>query len=148
MLPKLATLDGAWFKARHVPLRSTHGMEFLLIRVLLVLTLIDPQPCSEWHIAQVEGMICCNLSGERASESQLPNWRIVMSITRRTATLGGLSLLAGTFVSTVSRAELGSFLGIGEGVEDFILATDAYIYGYPLVRFARLFLGCDSRSLA
>ena len=56
-----------------------------------------------------------------------------MSITRRAATLGGLSLLAGTSVSTVSRAELGSFLGIGEGLEDFILATDAYIYGYPLV---------------
>jgi hypothetical protein len=56
-----------------------------------------------------------------------------MSITRRAATLGGLSLLAGVSVSTVSRAELGSFLGIGEGFEDFILATDAYIYGYPLV---------------
>ena len=56
-----------------------------------------------------------------------------MSITRRAATLGGLSLLAGTSVSTVSRAELGSFLGIGEGLEDFILATDAYIFGYPLV---------------
>jgi len=56
-----------------------------------------------------------------------------MSITRRAATLGGLSLLAGTSVSTVSRAELGSFLGIGEGFEDFILATDAYICGYPLV---------------
>jgi hypothetical protein len=56
-----------------------------------------------------------------------------MSITRRAATLGGLSLVAGTSVSTVSRAELGSFLGIGEGLEDFILATDAYIYGYPLV---------------
>ena len=49
------------------------------------------------------------------------------------ATIGGLSLLAGTSVSTLSRAELGSFLGIGEGLEDFILATDAYIYGYPLV---------------
>ena len=56
-----------------------------------------------------------------------------MSITRRAATLGGLSLLAGTSLSTISRAELGSFLGIGEGIEDFILATDAYIYGYPLV---------------
>jgi hypothetical protein len=54
-------------------------------------------------------------------------------ITRRAATLGGLSLLAGTSVTAVSRAELGSFLGIGEGFEDFILATDAYIYGYPLV---------------
>jgi hypothetical protein len=69
----------------------------------------------------------------KLSETQPTNWRIVMSITRRAATLGGLSLLAGTSVSTVSRAELGSFLGIGEGFEDFILATDAYIYGYPLV---------------
>jgi hypothetical protein len=56
-----------------------------------------------------------------------------MMITRRAATIGGLSVLAGTSVSTVSRAELGSFLGIGEGLEDFILATDAYIFGYPLV---------------
>lgn len=56
-----------------------------------------------------------------------------MDITRRAATIGGLSLLAATVGSTVSRAELGSFLGIGEGLEDFILATDAYIFGYPLV---------------
>jgi hypothetical protein len=33
----------------------------------------------------------------------------------------------------LNRAELGSFLGIGEGLEDFILVTDAYIFGYPLV---------------
>jgi hypothetical protein len=56
-----------------------------------------------------------------------------MSITRRAATLGGLSVLAGASVSTLSRAELGSFLGIGEGLDDFILATDAYIFGYPLI---------------
>ena len=56
-----------------------------------------------------------------------------MKITRRFAALGGLSLLAGSSISTNSRAELGSFLGIGEGLEDFILATDAYIFGYPLV---------------
>lgn len=56
-----------------------------------------------------------------------------MSITRRAATLGGLSLLAGTSLTTVSRADLGSFLGIGEGLEEFIIATDAYIFGYPLV---------------
>jgi hypothetical protein len=56
-----------------------------------------------------------------------------MDITRRSVTLGGLSLLAGTSMSAVSHAELGSFLGIGEGLEDFILATDAYIFGYPLV---------------
>ena len=56
-----------------------------------------------------------------------------MKITRRSAALGGLSLLAGPLISTNSRAELGSFLGIGEGLEDFIVATDAYIFGYPLV---------------
>src|SRR6187200_56439 len=56
-----------------------------------------------------------------------------MKVTRRSAALGGLSLFAGTALATTSRAELGSFLGIGEGLEDFILATDAYIFGYPLV---------------
>jgi hypothetical protein len=56
-----------------------------------------------------------------------------MDITRRAATLGGLTLLASTAGSTLSRAELGSFLGIGEGLEEFLVATDAYIFGYPLV---------------
>jgi len=56
-----------------------------------------------------------------------------MDITRRQTTIGSISLLAGTSVSTFSHAELGSFLGIGEGIEEFWLATDAYIYGYPLV---------------
>jgi hypothetical protein len=56
-----------------------------------------------------------------------------MNITRRSAALGGLSLLASASMSTLSRAELGSVLGIGEGLEDFWLATDAYIYGYSLV---------------
>ena len=56
-----------------------------------------------------------------------------MKVTRRSAALGGLSLLAGTALATTSRAELGSFLGIGEGLEDFWLATDAYVFGYPLV---------------
>jgi hypothetical protein len=56
-----------------------------------------------------------------------------MNVTRRNLTIGGMSLLAGASMSTMSRAELGSFLGIGEGLEDFWLATDAYIFGYPLV---------------
>ncbi len=56
-----------------------------------------------------------------------------MRIARRQATVGGLSLLAGTTLSTMSRAEHGEFLGIREGLEDFWLATDAYIFGYPLV---------------
>ncbi|WP_134498875.1 DUF1254 domain-containing protein [Microvirga pakistanensis] len=56
-----------------------------------------------------------------------------MKLTRRQAAIGALSLLAGTTMSTVSEAHLGELLGIDEGLEDFWLATDAYIYGYPLV---------------
>ena len=55
-----------------------------------------------------------------------------MNFTRRTATLAGLSLLTGTALSTVTKADWGE-LNLGEGLEDFWLATDAYIYGYPLV---------------
>ena len=55
-----------------------------------------------------------------------------MNITRRTATIGGLSLLTGTALSTMTKADWGE-LNLGEGLEDFWLATDAYIYGYPLV---------------
>src|SRR5690349_13134040 len=44
--------------------------------------------------------------------------------------IGGLSLLSG---STSSLADVGDALGIGEGLEDFWLATAAYIFGYPLV---------------
>jgi hypothetical protein len=56
-----------------------------------------------------------------------------MNVTRRQATIGGLSLLASTAMSASSLAHIGDFLGIGEGLEEFWLATDAYIYGYPLV---------------
>jgi hypothetical protein len=56
-----------------------------------------------------------------------------MKITRRNVTIGGMSLLAGASMSTLSRADFGELLGIGEGFEDFALATDAYIFGYPLV---------------
>jgi hypothetical protein len=55
-----------------------------------------------------------------------------MNVTRRTITISGLSLLASTPVNTLARAEWGE-LNLGEGLEDFWLATDAYIYGYPLV---------------
>ena len=58
---------------------------------------------------------------------------MTMNLTRRQAAIGALSLLAGTTMSTVSEAHLGELLGIDEGLEDFWLATDAYIYGYPLV---------------
>jgi hypothetical protein len=57
-----------------------------------------------------------------------------MKISRRQATIGGFSILAGSSISTMARAELGEgLLDIGEGLEDFALAQDAYIYGYPLV---------------
>ena len=56
-----------------------------------------------------------------------------MKVTRRTATLGGLSLFASAAAATPTLAELGSFLGIRRGLEDFWLASDAYIFGYPLV---------------
>ena len=57
-----------------------------------------------------------------------------INITRRTATIGSLSLLAGTSMSTIARAEFGEGLrDIGEGLDDFVLAQDAYIFGYPLV---------------
>jgi len=55
-----------------------------------------------------------------------------MLINRRAATAGMLSLLSGNFIATLTHAELGE-LNLGEGLEDFWLATDAYIYGYPLV---------------
>ncbi|UPK29085.1 DUF1254 domain-containing protein [Bradyrhizobium sp. 195] len=56
-----------------------------------------------------------------------------MKFTRRNVTIGGMSLLASASMSTLSRADFGELLGIGEGFEDFALATDAYIFGYPLV---------------
>jgi hypothetical protein len=56
-----------------------------------------------------------------------------MKITRRSAAFGGMGLLAGAVMSRSALAEHGAFLGLGEGLEDFLLATDAYIFGYPLV---------------
>src|SRR5262245_65238681 len=55
-----------------------------------------------------------------------------MNVSRRTATFGGLGLLAGTSLSSAAMADWGE-LNLGEGIEEFWLATDAYIYGYPLV---------------
>ncbi len=55
-----------------------------------------------------------------------------MYISRRSATLGGLSALASTSLIRSVHAEWGG-LNLGEGLEDFWLATDAYIFGYPLV---------------
>src|SRR5262245_43943162 len=94
------------------------------------------QPTQGEPLAHCPGENASEQSGGKFTGRCLDHLRrkaMQMSITRRQATLGGMSLLAGTSLSTLSRAELGDFLGIGEGLEDFWLATDAYIYGYPLV---------------
>ncbi len=52
-----------------------------------------------------------------------------MTVSRRSAALGGLGLLAGA----APGGALAEGLRLFEGVEDFWLATDAYIFGYPLV---------------
>lgn len=54
-----------------------------------------------------------------------------MNLTRRAATVGGLSLLAGISSWSIAGADEG--LAPSEGLEKFRIATDAYIYGYPLV---------------
>jgi hypothetical protein len=53
-----------------------------------------------------------------------------MIITRRTAAVGGLSLLAAS-ATRLARADEG-FVPF-EGLDDFWVATDAYVFGYPLV---------------
>ena len=54
------------------------------------------------------------------------------NFTRRSLAFGGMGLLAGAAAARSSLAH-DSFLGVGEGLEDFWLASDAYIFGYPLV---------------
>jgi hypothetical protein len=54
-----------------------------------------------------------------------------MKLTRRAATLGGLGLLA--TASSRALALDGPITDLVEGAEDFRAASDAYVYGYPLV---------------
>ena len=54
-----------------------------------------------------------------------------MKISRRAVAAGGLGILAGTAIGQGARADEG-FHPI-EGLEDFWLATEAYIFGYPLL---------------
>lgn len=56
-----------------------------------------------------------------------------MNITRRIALQTGLWTALSSVTLSASRAEDEPLFGIVEGAEDFWLATDAYIYGYPLV---------------
>ena len=55
-----------------------------------------------------------------------------MNITRRHAMAGGFGTAVSALTLSSLRAE-GPLLGAVEGGEEFWLATDAYIYGYPLV---------------
>lgn len=54
-----------------------------------------------------------------------------MTINRRNATLGGLAAFGGLLPSAGAHAQEG--VPILGGLEEFWLATDAYVYGYPLV---------------
>src|SRR5262245_50439054 len=55
-----------------------------------------------------------------------------MKFTRRSLAFGGMGLLAGAAAARSALAQ-DAFLGVGEGLEDFWLASDAYVFGYPLV---------------
>lgn len=57
-----------------------------------------------------------------------------MKINRRNLTIGGLSLLASSSLCSPLRADWdGPVVKAIEGTEEFWLASDAYIFGYPLV---------------
>ncbi len=56
-----------------------------------------------------------------------------MRLTRRAATLGGLRLLATGALSSRAMALDGPLTDVVKGAEDFGIASDAYIYGYPLI---------------
>lgn len=56
-----------------------------------------------------------------------------MNITRRSLAFGGISALALMAMNRAAYSQYGAFLGADEGLEELWLATDAYIYGYPLV---------------
>jgi hypothetical protein len=56
-----------------------------------------------------------------------------MKLTRRAATLTGLGALATGALSSPAMAIDGPITDLVEGAEDFRAASDAYVYGYPLV---------------
>ena len=56
-----------------------------------------------------------------------------MKLTRREATFGGLGLLSAGAMPSQGLAWDGLIADMAEGGEDFKIASDAYVYGYPLV---------------
>jgi hypothetical protein len=56
-----------------------------------------------------------------------------MKITRRAAALSSAAAVATVALSSRALAVDGPLTDLVEGAEDFGVASDAYIYGYPLV---------------
>ena len=56
-----------------------------------------------------------------------------MNLTRRAAALGGITFASGGMISTPIKAWDGLVADAFEDVDEFRIASDAYIYGYPLV---------------
>jgi len=56
-----------------------------------------------------------------------------MNFSRRTVSLGGVGLLAATSLSSTTALAEGLISDLMEGSDDFGLAVEAYVYGYPLV---------------
>src|ERR1700755_3295051 len=69
-----------------------------------------------------------------------------MNLSRRNLAFGTVSLLAGTSLSDIARAD--DSLVPFEGLDDFWIATDAYIYGYPLVTMEMARRVVDNASVA
>jgi hypothetical protein len=55
-----------------------------------------------------------------------------MQVSRRSVSIGGMSLLVATSLSSQAKAE-GPLQEIIEGSDEFLLAIEAYTFGYPLV---------------
>jgi hypothetical protein len=56
-----------------------------------------------------------------------------MQVSRRGISIGGMSLLAATSLSSQARALDAPIADIMEGSDEFLLAIEAYTFGYPLV---------------
>lgn len=56
-----------------------------------------------------------------------------MNITRRELTVAGLGLMAAGSMGSAANAEDGLVANLPEGLDEFALAVEAYIYAYPLV---------------
>ena len=56
-----------------------------------------------------------------------------MQVSRRSVSIGGMSLLAATSLSSQAKALDAPIADIMEGSDEFLLAVEAYTFGYPLV---------------